>query len=379
MPPFRTAPPAHTADTAGHALQRSQGGHDAVRRLASTLTLTVLGLSCARFGFEDLGLAVRDTGSGAPTNIGGDERDAAATSGSTDASQPGANDPDASVALPVPGDAGTNAPPPEPGPCTLSAPELLGSPNYPGNDLWSPSLSSDGRSLFFAVLVPGWAEQVAVATRDSPGAPFGDGQPLPPPVNTDTEGTPNLAADGLSLYFFSERAGGAGGRDLYVATRTSTSTEFDTVRELVGLNTPDREHLPRVSADELTLYFVSNRSGQTEIWRASRASRAADFADPELVPELNSDAEDGAVTLSPDGLEAILSSNRAGTLGGRDLYRATRSSTSEPFAAPEPLPELNSGVNDYDPTLSFDGTELFFVSNRNGSNTEVYRSQRSCP
>lgn len=96
------------------------------------------------------------------------------------------------------------------------------------------------------------------------------------------------------------------------------------------------------------------------------------------MPELNSPSEDGAVTLSPDGLEAILSSNRPGSLG-RDLYRAWRSSTSEPFSVPEPLGELNSGLNDYDPTLSFDGTELYFVSNRNGSDTEVFRSQRSCP
>jgi Tol biopolymer transport system component len=198
-------------------------------------------------------------------------------------------------------------------------------------------------------------------------------------VNTGTAGTPNISADGLSLYFFSERTPGSGGRDLYVATRASSSDEFDAVRELVGLNTPDREHLPRVSADELTLYFVSNRSANAEIWRATRSSRAADFADPQLVPELNSESEDGAVTVSPDGLEAILASNRPGALGGRDLYRATRSRTTEPFSAPEPLVALNSGVDDYDPTLSYDGTELYFVSNRNGSNTEVYRSLRSCP
>lgn len=339
------------------------------------------GPSCARFGFEDLGLPRRDAGIGGPlVSTGNGQPDAAGSAGAAGAGAtlPGVDTtlPDGSVA---PLDAGVDGSVPAPAPCVWNEPERLGSPNTPGNDLWSPSLASDGLSLYFAVLVPGWVEQLGVSTRTDRGAGFGDGQSLPPPVNLDTEGTPNLSANGLSLYFFSERAGGAGGRDLYVATRISTSAEFDTVRELSALNTPDREHLPRVSGDDLTLYFVSNRSGNTDIWRATRGSPAADFADPQPVPELNSDSEDGAVTLSPDGLEAILSSNRPSTLGGRDLYRATRASTSEPFSVPEPLPQLSSTVNDYDPTLSFDGAELYFVSNRRGSNTEVYRSLRSCP
>jgi hypothetical protein len=340
------------------------------------------GQSCARFGFEDLGPS-RDAGiAGALVNTGSGQPDAAAAGGAAGAgATPPSIDttlPDGGVAPAPPHDAGVDGSVPA-RPCTWNEPELLGSPNYAGNDLWSPSLASNGLSLYFALLVPGWVEQVAVSTRSASGAAFGDGLPLPAPVNLDTEGTPNVSADGLSLYFFSERAGGAGGRDLYMATRVSTSAEFDTVRELSALNTPDREHLPRVSADDLTLYFVSNRSGDTDIWRATRGSPAADFADPELVPELNSSSEDGAVTLSPDGLEAILSSNRPSTLGGRDLYRSTRTSTAQPFQTPEPLPLLSSTVNDYDPTLSFDGTQLYFVSNRRGSNTEVYRSLRSCP
>lgn len=387
MPPLRSVLSGHTAAFSASAVppQPSPSRTWQRRRLRGTL-LALLALlpGCARFGFEDLGLPGRAAGAGgSPGSTGSAELDAAAPS--SDASQPalGAPLPDGGASRdagsPLARDADAEPTAPAVSLCTLSAPELLGSPNFPGNDLWSPSPSADGLSLFFAVLVPGWVEQIAVSVRSTPSAAFGDGQSLPAPVNTNTEGTPALSADGLSLYFFSERAGGAGGRDLYLATRSSTSAQFDTVRALVALNTPEREHLPRVSADELTLHFVSNRSGDTEIWRATRASRTADFEAPQLVPELNSDSEDGAVTLSPDGLEAILSSNRAGTLGGRDLYRATRGSSSEPFSTPEPLTELNSAVNDYDPTLSFDGTELYFVSNRNGSNSEVYRSRRSCP
>jgi hypothetical protein len=262
--------------------------------------------------------------------------------------------------------------------CVLGAPQRLGNPNYPGNDLWSPSPSSDGLSLYFAVTVPGVSEQIAISTRPDGSAAFGNGQPLPPPVNQGTEGTPNLTVSGLSLYFFSERPGGAGSRDLYVATRASTTGPFDDVRALSSLNTPDREHLPWASPDELSLYFISNRAGVADIYRATRGATDSDFGSPEPVTELNSDGEDGGVTLSPDGLEVILASNRPGGVGGRDLYVATRASATAPFSSPVSIPDLNTGNNEFDPGLSPDGSELYFASNRDGGDTVLYRSLRSC-
>jgi len=260
--------------------------------------------------------------------------------------------------------------------CTLGAPVALGEPNYAGNDLWSPSISSAGTNLYFAVTVPGFAEQIAVATRPDRSGVFGFGQPLPPPVNEDgNNGTPRLSVDGLSLYFFSERAGGAGGRDLYVASRRSLNDEFDRVQELRSLNTPDREHLPWVSADGRTIYFVSNRAGVNDIFRATRRGVQDEFEPPEAVTELNSASEDGGITLTADGLEAIFSSNRTGS---RDLYRAKRATEREPFSTPEPLDVLNTSNNDFDPSLSPDGQELYFVSNRGGGETWIYRSLRTC-
>jgi len=262
--------------------------------------------------------------------------------------------------------------------CTIGEPQRLGAPNYPGNDLWSPSLSSDGLSLYFAVTVPGVEEQIAVATRPNLGADFGDGQGLPPPVNQGFDGTPYLAPSGLALYFFSERPGGAGGRDLYVASRATQSAAFDDVRALSSSNTPEREHLPWVSPDELSLYFVSNRAGVADIYRSTRSSRSVDFDPPEPVSELNSPDEDGGVALSPDGLELILASNRAGGVGGRDLYLARRTRTDEVFSSPQPLVDLNTGNNEFDPALSPNGSELYFVSNREGGDTVLYRAPRSC-
>lgn len=264
--------------------------------------------------------------------------------------------------------------------CAFAAPEVLGNPNYPGNLLWGPSLSADASTLYVAVVVPGVSEQIAVCTRPDRGNTFDLANLLAAPVNQSVEGTPHISLDGLSLYFFSERGGsGRPARDLYVATRSDPNGTFDTASPLASVNSSTIDHLPWSSADELTLYFSSQRGGSTlDIWRSSRASRAQAFGAPAAVPELNSSADENGVTLTLDERTVILASNRPNGAGGYDLYQAVRAATDQPFSTPEPLTALNTSANEVDASLSPDGQELFFVSTRNGAN-EIWRSIRSCP
>jgi len=266
-----------------------------------------------------------------------------------------------------------------PCPCSFGAPELLGNPNYAGNQLWAPSLSNDALTLYVAVVVPGVSEQVAVTTRPDRGNTFDFASSVPAPVSQSVEGTPHISLDGLSLYFFSERAGsGSGARDLYVATRSSPSGNFDTATPLTSVNSSSLDHLPWTNGDELTLYFASLRGGNMDIWRSTRASRGDAFGAPAAVNELNSSADDNGMTLTQDERTVIIASNRPNGAGGYDLYQAARASTSEPFSTPEPLTALNTSAVETDPSLSPDGAELFFVSTRNGAN-EIWRSLRTCP
>src|SRR5689334_6360139 len=113
-----------------------------------------LAAGCARFGFEILdpavdgsqvGAGVAGQGAGGDVGGGGGGGDvglggAAGTSGGGD----GVSGAGGVVEAGAGGSAAAAG-------CTLSAPELLGDPNYTGNDLWSPSVSSDGLSLYFAV------------------------------------------------------------------------------------------------------------------------------------------------------------------------------------------------------------------------------------
>ncbi len=100
--------------------------------------------------------------------------------------------------------------------------------------------------------------------------------------------------------------------------------------------------------------------GQCDIYRARRLDGA--WQTPEPMAAWNSPSDDIGATLSADGQTAVLYSNRAGGLGGFDLYVSTK--TDSGWSAPRNLgPAVNSPVHEYDPALGPDG-RLFFSSNR---------------
>ena len=64
----------------------------------------------------------------------------------------------------------------------------------------------------------------------------------------------------------------------------------------------------------------------------------------------------------------FLGSDRPGTLGGIDLWVSTRATTHDPWSTPVDLgPVVNTTLIDARPALSFDGTTLYFQSNRAGA------------
>jgi Tol biopolymer transport system component len=182
------------------------------------------------------------------------------------------------------------------------------------------------------------------------------------------------------LYFFSQRFGGMGDRDLYVATRASTAVQFNVVNPLTTLNSSRRDDRPWVSPDELTIYFSSQRASLSDdLWRATRNVRTDAFGTAVPATELNSAGNDAGIFLTPDGLVALFASDRSGGLGGVDIYRAIRATASSAFSTPKLVSEVSSSADDLDPQLTADGQELFFASNRTGGNYRIWRSLVTCP
>lgn len=225
-----------------------------------------------------------------------------------------------------------------------------------------PSISADGLSLYFIsdrpLAVTGG--DIWVATRRTSAEPFGNPQRLGPTVNgAGDEGGPDISTDGLELFF--DRDDGY----LYVSARTNTSQPFGQPRKLSVGGHPD------ISADGLDLYFSSSQMesmGGTDLWVLSRPGRAAPFGPPvNLGPTVNTQVNDGEPSISNDGLALFFASDRSPGSGNLDLWVTIRASRSDPFHKPRNLgPTVNSFFNDDTPEISTNGKTLFFMSNRPG-------------
>jgi len=98
----------------------------------------------------------------------------------------------------------------------------------------------------------------------------------------------SLIPDELVLFFGGRGiSGGYGGQDLWMASRTDAASPFADVTNLSGLNTSADEGRPSVTADGLTLFFASNRNGVSEIFVATRHSVDVPFGPAEHLSALD--------------------------------------------------------------------------------------------
>lgn len=247
-----------------------------------------------------------------------------------------------------------------------------------GLNLWSPALAASGQTLYFAANPANTVEAIFSAKRDRRSAVSAPTR-LTALDSGEGDGTPFVSFDGLSLYFYTERVGD-GDRDLWLATRPNVVGEFVDPRPLLGINTNALDHLPWLSVDELTLLFVSNRTGslgQSDIWIATRPTRAGIFEDTRPLAGVNSTEDEGRAVMSRDERTIFYSSARQGSGGGHDIWTATRTNGELAFGPPTNSSAVNSTGRDIDPYLSANERELWFSSDRDGS-VKVWRSVRAC-
>ncbi len=124
---------------------------------------------------------------------------------------------------------------------------------------------------------------------------------------------------------------------------------------------------PSLSPDGLTLYFSQGSSGK-DYYATRRADRTAPWGAPSRLDDLSSTGDDTKLTLSDDGLVAIVSSDRAPATSF-DLWEATRASAAVPFGTPTrtPLTAINNNSAQYDPQLSGDGLRLYYAPDVGGT------------
>jgi hypothetical protein len=128
---------------------------------------------------------------------------------------------------------------------------------------------------------------------------------------------PWMGVTGSIMYY--ARNTGNGSR-LFAAVRTS-ETQFAGPTQLFP-NSTIQEVSPVLSGDELTLYFGSAGTGRTrQIYKSTRPSKTEAFAAPQLAMDLASGSSQYPTWLSPDGCELYLASFQNGSL---DILRAKK-------------------------------------------------------
>ena len=231
-----------------------------------------------------------------------------------------------------------------------------------------PIQSPDGLSLYMASNRPGGHGllDIWVARRVSKDEPFGAPEDLGAPVNSAADDFCPTPVRGNGLFFVSRRSGPGtcGLGDIYF-------TRFNRVH---GWSEP--EHLscapegPNTALDEQGpsyfeadgqgyLYFSSSSAAVPGDIYASRETADGSFGPASPVAELNSAGNDIQPNVRKDGLEVVFSS--PGASGGQDIYAATRDSSSEPWSAPVNLgPAVNTAAGETRPSLSWNGRDLLF-------------------
>ena len=193
-----------------------------------------------------------------------------------------------------------------------SAPTPLTAINTAGVSDQTPRFSPDALTLYFGSPRTGTSDDVWYATRTDLGSPWSTPQRVPgvnsgssdrwygtcgggtryvmisnrtgdldlyegvvgqgPVViaelsSTDNDLSPLVSEDCLTMYFSSDRTGDY---VLYRAVRPDVASPWQLVGPVPGVDTPDAEQDPWVSADDRRLYFASTRDGEFDLYLATR-------------------------------------------------------------------------------------------------------------
>ena len=148
-----------------------------------------------------------------------------------------------------------------------------------------------------------------------------------------------------------------------------------------ALNSTAADSGPHLSFDALTVHFSSFRSGDWEIYTATRPYPGGPWSAPVQVPELGGVGTDDQPFLAIGDLEIYFASTRAGGFGGFDILHSSRLAPSLPWDPPTFVTELNSSGSESSFSMTADGLEAYMLTTGWGApaapNNAVFRAMRT--
>ena len=214
-----------------------------------------------------------------------------------------------------------------------------------------------------------FSSPLAAKTFGDWSAPVNVGPPLNTPYNDNYA---VLSADQLTMYFTSNRPGSLGGDDLWFATRATVDSVWEEPQNMTTLNSGFADSLPFLSPNEHVLYFYSERPsescGKGDIWMTSRKNKHSDWIKPSnLGCVLNTGDNETAPAFFEDPSTEqswlFYGSDRRPGIGDFDVYASPLSEGR--LAGPGILvTAFSSPARDTRIFIRKDGLEAFITSNR---------------
>ncbi|HEY5926397.1 MAG TPA: hypothetical protein VIV11_32145 [Kofleriaceae bacterium] len=247
---------------------------------------------------------------------------------------------------------------------TVSTPVPITAANTNGPTDYAPYLSANGLDLYFGSNRSGMFD-VYVTSRATLDAPFGTPVPLAMFNSTADDTQVTFGPDERDVFVDTNRAGGS--FDILMASRADASAPFPT---LTPLYASAGDELNPLLVDERTLYFsgssLPGSVGMTDLWVSQRAGHGSAFGPPQLVPGLATVDHEASPALISTGRVIVFTSSRPGSPAPLSIWYATRAETTDPFGTPQLVPVINTS-QEYTPFLRPDGCELFYNSLQAGS------------
>ncbi len=182
-----------------------------------------------------------------------------------------------------------------------------------------PSFSPDGNTIYFTSVNPNTVNEGEVNSRKlhiltavKVNGQWTGAQPFPFNADACNTAHPTLSKDGNLLVFSSDRAGGAGGMDLYYCRKQGV--EWTAPQPIAALNTYGNELFPVFQPDNTLVFTTNGLPGLGGLDMYTTSWKGSGFSQPEHIKApLNSSYDDYGL-ISEDNMQSgYLTSNRAGS------------------------------------------------------------------
>jgi Tol biopolymer transport system component len=248
------------------------------------------------------------------------------------------------------------------GPTQSTQPTLFadGVINGLGTDDYNPTLSPDGRTVFFTRRIDRRNNEMIMFSLFENGV-------WTKPQTANFSGKffdkePMFSTDGSKIFFASMRPNGHDEKanfDLWVSQKTDAGwSEPQNLGK--NINSPGYDNYPSVATDG-TLYFASVRIDgrkDNDLYRARFVNGQYGPAE-NLGAVINTAATEADPFIAPDQSYMIFSSDREGGMGEGDLYISFNLKDS--WTTPQTLGKIiNTATYEYTPLISPDGLTFYF-------------------